>query len=159
MTALKTSLFLLLVPGTLLVLLPCALTGADPALFSFGVFRWLAVPFWLAGAAVMLWCARDFTVRGHGTPSPTDPPRELVVGGLYRFVRNPMYVGALLILFGHVLWFPCLALIVSPLIFFAATHLFVVFYEEPHLRKTFGAAYENYCRSVPRWLPRGKRTG
>ena len=81
-------------------------------------------------------------------------PRELVVSGLYRFVRNPMYDGALLVLFGHVLWFPSLSLHVCPIIFFVSFHLFVVLYEERTLRKTFGAAYEQYCRDVPRWLPR-----
>jgi len=154
MTALKTIFFMLLVPGLLLGVLPAWLMAADTALFSLGLFRWLAVPLWLIGAAVMLWCAWDFTVKGRGTPAPIEPPRELVISGLYRYVRNPMYDGALLVLFGHVLWFPSLALIVCPIIFFVSFHLFVVLYEEPYLRKTFGAAYEQYCRDVPRWLPR-----
>ena len=154
MTALKTSFFMLLVPGLLLGVLPAWLMAADTALFSFGLFRWLAFPLWLIGAAAMLWCAWDFTVKGRGTPAPIDPPRELVVSGLYRYVRNPMYDGALLVLFGHVLWFPSLSLLVCPIIFFVSFHLFVVLYEEHTLRKTFGAAYEAYCRSVPRWIPR-----
>ncbi len=156
MTALKTIFFMLLVPGLLLGVLPAWFMATDTALFSFGVFRWLAVPFWLVGTGVMLWCAWDFTVKGRGTPAPIDPPKELVVSGLYRYVRNPMYDGALLVLLGHVLWFPSMSLIVSPVILFAAFHLFVVFYEERHLHKTFGAAYDEYCRNVPRWLPRIK---
>jgi len=156
MTALKTSFFMLLVPGLLLGVLPAWLMAADRVLFSLGLFRWLAVPLWLIGAAVMLWCAWDFTVKGCGTPAPIDPPRELVISGLYRYVRNPMYDGALLVLFGHVLWFPSLALIVCPIIFLVSFHLFVVLYEERTLRKKFGAAYEAYCRSVPRWIPRRK---
>lgn len=154
MTALKTTFFMLLVPGLLLGVIPAWLMAADTALFSLGLIRWLAVPLWLIGAAVMLWCAWDFTVKGRGTPAPIDPPRELVISGLYRYVRNPMYDGALLVLFGHVLWFPSLALLVCPIIFFVSFHLFVVLYEERTLRKKFGAAYEQYCRDVPRWLPR-----
>jgi len=154
MTALKTVFFMLLVPGLLLGVMPVWLMATDTALFSFGFFRWLAVPLWLIGAAVMLWCAWDFTVKGRGTPAPIDPPRELVVSGLYRFVRNPMYGGGLLVLFGHVLWFPSLSLLVCPINFFVSFHLFVVLYEERTLRKTFGAAYDAYCRSVPRWIPR-----
>jgi protein-S-isoprenylcysteine O-methyltransferase Ste14 len=154
MTALKTIFFMLLVPVLLLGVMPAWLMATDTALFSFGLFRWLAVPIWLIGAAVMLWCAWDFTIKGRGTPAPIDPPRELVISGLYRFVRNPIYDGALLVLFGHVLWFPSLALLICPIIFFGSFHLFVVLYEEPYLRKTFGEAYEQYCRDVPRWLPR-----
>jgi protein-S-isoprenylcysteine O-methyltransferase Ste14 len=90
MTVLKTILFMLLVPGLLLVVLPAWLMDTDPALFYFGIFQWLALPLWATGAAVTIWCAWAFTVRGHGTPSPTDPPRELVVSGLYRYVRNPI---------------------------------------------------------------------
>jgi len=153
MIALKTSFFMLLVPGLLLGVLPAWLMVADTALFSLGLFRWLAFPLWLIGAAVMLWCAWDFTIKGRGTPAPIDPPRELVISGLYRYVRNPMYDGALLVLFGHMLWFPSLALIVSPVIFFLAFHLFVVLYEERNLRQKFGLAYEAYCRTVPRWIP------
>jgi protein-S-isoprenylcysteine O-methyltransferase Ste14 len=154
MTALKTILFMLLVPGLLLVLLPCALISADVALFSFGVFHWLAIPCWVIGASAMIWCAWAFTVRGRGTPSPTDPPKELVVSGLYRFVRNPIYVGVVLFLVGHVLWHPAPSILWMPVIVAVCSHLFVTLYEEPHLRKTFGAAYKEYCKSVPRWIPR-----
>lgn len=154
MTTLKTTLFMLLVPGLLLGVMPAWLMATDTALFSFGLFRWLAVPLWLIGAAVMLCCARDFTVKGRGTPAPIDPPREMVVTGLYRYVRNPMYVGAITILFGHVVWFPSLWLAAYMGFMYLAFHLFILLYEEPALRKKFGAAYEAYCRSVPRWIPR-----
>lgn len=147
---------MLLVPGLLVGAMPIWLVQTDPALFSFGVFRWLAVPFWAAGTAVMLWCAWEFTVRGGGTPSPTDPPRELVVSGLYCTVRNPIYLGVLAVFAGYVLWHPSRAILLCPLIVALSSHLFVVFYEEPHLRKTFGEAYEKYCKAVPRWLPRLK---
>lgn len=106
----------------------------------------------------MVWCAWAFTVRGHGTPLPTDPPKDLVVSGLYRFTRNPIYVGVVLFLLGHGFWVPTRAILLMPLLVAVSSHLFVIFYEEPHLQKTFGAAYVAYCQSVPRWIPRmGKR--
>jgi protein-S-isoprenylcysteine O-methyltransferase Ste14 len=156
MTALKTALFMLLVPGLLLVAIPLWLMATDPALFSFGPFRWLAIPCWAAGAAATIWCAWAFTVRGRGTPSPTDPPKELVVSGLYHYVRNPIYLGVIIFLLGHVLWHPSRAILWMPFIVAVASHLFVTLYEEPHLHKTFGVAYEEYCRNVPRWIPKLK---
>lgn len=157
--ALKTILFMLLVPGLLLVAIPIWLIQTDTALFSFGIFRWLAVLFWAAGTAIAVWCAWAFTVRGKGTPSPTDPPKELVVGGLYRFVRNPIYIGVVIFLLGHVFWHPSRSILWMPLLVAVSSHLFVILYEEPHLRKTFGAAYEDYCQSVPRWIPRMAKRG
>ena len=106
----------------------------------------------------MIWCFRDFTVKGRGTPAPVDPPKELVITGLYRYVRNPMYVSGLIVLTGWILWSPSLPLITALLLFFAAAHLFVTLYEEPTLKKKFGASYEEYLRRVPRWIPRIKRT-
>jgi protein-S-isoprenylcysteine O-methyltransferase Ste14 len=155
--ALKTILFMLLVPGLLMGVMPIWLVQTDTALFSFGIFRWLAVPLWIAGVGIVLWCAWAFTVRGLGTPSPTDPPRKLVVSGLYRFVRNPIYLGVLGVFFGYLLWHPSRSLLVCPLIVAACSHLFVVFYEEPRLRNMFGAEYEDYCQSVRRWLPHFSR--
>ena len=157
MTAVKTILFLLLVPGLLLGVLPAWLISTGTPLFSFGIFRWLAIPLWLSGWAGMLWCMWAFTVKGHGTPAPVDPPVELVISGLYRFVRNPMYVSGLVILAGCVLWSPSLPILLCPLLFFTAAYLFIVFYEERHLRKIFGTGYDAYCLSVPRWLPRLKK--
>jgi protein-S-isoprenylcysteine O-methyltransferase Ste14 len=156
MTALKTILFMIFVPGVLMVAFPLHLMATSPALFSFGLFRWFALPLWAAGAAVIVWCAWAFTVHGHGTPSPTDPPRELVVSGLYRSVRNPIYLGAVMLLLGHVLWHPSRPILWMPFIVAVSAHLFVTLYEEPHLRKTFGAAYQEYCRQVPRWIPKLK---
>jgi protein-S-isoprenylcysteine O-methyltransferase Ste14 len=158
MTAIKTALFMLLIPGLLLGVMPIWLVQNDSAIYSFGFMRWLAIPFWAAGTAITIWCAWAFTVRGHGTPSPTDPPKELVVSGLYRYVRNPIYIGVIILLLGYVFWHPTRAILLIPVIVAVSSHLFVIFYEEPHLRKTFGAAYEEYCKDVPRWIPRRKRT-
>ena len=106
-----------------------------------------------AGAALALWCILTFAFVGRGTPAPFDPPRRLVIQGPYRFVRNPMYIGAGLALAGAALFYESLSLLAYAATFLLATHLFVVFYEEPALRQTFGQEYEAYCDQVGRWLP------
>jgi len=159
MTALKTTFFILLVPGFLLGIVPVFIIPKIPGLaFLPGPWNWAAVPFWIVGIAAVIWCAADFVRKGRGTPVPLDPPKELVVTGLYQYVRNPMYVGVLLIQVGNIVWFGTLAQAVYWFFLFIGFTLFIRANEEPYLRKTFGAAYEAYCRSVPRWLPRmGKR--
>jgi len=94
-----------------------------------------------AGAAVALWCIFTFASVGKGTPAPFDPPLRLVIRGPYRFVRNPMYIGAGLALAGAALFYGSLPLLGYTVLFFLATHLFVVVYEEPALRRTFGQEY------------------
>ena len=106
-----------------------------------------------AGAAVAMWCIFTFASIGSGTPAPFDPPRRLVIQGPYRFVRNPMYIGAGLALASAALFYESLPLLGYAGLFFLATHLFVVWYEEPTLRRTFGQEYEAYCRQVGRWWP------
>jgi protein-S-isoprenylcysteine O-methyltransferase Ste14 len=106
-----------------------------------------------AGAAVALWCVLTFALIGRGTPAPFDPPRRLVVRGPYRFVRNPMYIGAGLALASAALFYESWPLLGYTGLFFLATHLIVVGYEEPTLRRTFGQEYEAYCRRVRRWWP------
>ena len=105
------------------------------------------------GAGIALWCVITFASVGKGTPAPFDPPRRLVMKGPYRFVRNPMYIGAGLALAGAAIFFQSLALLGYTVLLILVTHIFVVFYEEPTLRRTFGKEYENYCRTVSRWWP------
>jgi protein-S-isoprenylcysteine O-methyltransferase Ste14 len=157
MTALKSLFFLILVPGLLIGYFPYLISTTDAELFVVGVLSYLAFPLWLIGWTAMLWCFWNFTYNGRGTPAPIDPPRELVALGLYRYVRNPMYVAGLITLLGWILWSPSLPLIVAPFLFFAAAHLFVMLYEEPILKKKFGAAYEEYLKQVPRWTPKFTR--
>ena len=107
-----------------------------------------------AGAAVALWCVCAFVCIGKGTPAPFDPPRRLVVRGPYRCVRNPMYLGAALLLGGVALFYRSPVVAIYGLALLAMAHLIVVFYEEPTLRRSFGPDYEKYCRCVPRWWPR-----
>jgi protein-S-isoprenylcysteine O-methyltransferase Ste14 len=104
-----------------------------------------------AGALLALWCIATFIVQGRGTPAPFDPPRKLVVAGPYRFARNPMYVGAALALGGAALFYQSWALLGYCVAFLVVMHLFVVLYEEPTLRGTFGDDYLRYCERVRRW--------
>ena len=106
-----------------------------------------------SGAVLALWCIVTFTVIGRGTPAPFDPPRRLVVVGPYRLVRNPMYIGAGLALAGAALFYESWALLGYGAVFALVMHLFVVVYEEPTLRATFGADYVRYCERVRRWWP------
>jgi len=119
-------------------------------------WRWIATVPSILGFAVALRCIWDFGWTGHGTPAPMAPPKRLVVVRFYRYVRNPMYLGffigwiGLWVVFGQ-------ANLVAFAVAFAAilgVALFVLLYEEPTLRKMFGADYEEYCRNVHRWLPR-----
>lgn len=134
-------------------------TGGFPIAVDFGgwrALRLLAIPPMLVGAVVGLRCVFDFAWTGLGTPAPIDPPRHLVVVGFYRYVRNPMYVGfAAMLLFGWVAFLPFDWLgVVAAAVILGGVHLFVRLYEEPTLRRLFGAEYEEYCANVPRWLPR-----
>ena len=153
MTALKSLLFLIVAPGMVAGYIPLALIRRGPQI-EIGFLAYFAFPLWLIGGAILLWSFWNFLIQGRGTPAPIEPPKELVAAGFYRYVRNPMYVGILLILIGHFLWFKEIWLIVYAAIVFLAFHLFITLYEEPTLKKKFGAAYEAYLEKVPRWIPR-----
>ena len=155
MVALKTLLFTIVVPGTGTVLIPYFLLSWDIRFFSFeiGTIRFLGLLPILLGAVTYLWCAWDFTFTGRGTPAPIDPPKELVVKGLYCYVRNPMYIGVTLILLGEALLFESAVLFLYAGFLLLSAHLFVLYYEEPTLRRMFGTSYESYCNSVSRWIP------
>lgn len=109
------------------------------------------------GAGLLLTCIWEFAASGRGTLSPVDPPRELVVRGLYRYVRNPMYLSVTMIVLGEVLLTGSRLLLVYWAVWFVAVNLFVIGYEEPTLRRRFGESYERYKRDVGRWLPRSPR--
>jgi len=106
------------------------------------------------GAAIALSCGALFAVHGRGTPAPFDPPRDFVAVGPYRRVRNPMYIGALLVLVGLGLWLRSPSILVLALLLAISAHLFVVYYEEPGLERRFGASYVEYKKRVNRWIPR-----
>ena len=155
MTALKSFLYLIIAAGLGAWYFPFVLLPKTPQVQT-GSLAYLAFPLWLLGGFEILWCFWDFTFKGRGTPLPLDPPKELVVTGPYRYVRNPIYVGVLVIVMGYFLWFKSIWMIVYAVVAFLGVHLFVTFYEERTLKKKFGAAYEDYCKTVPRWFPKFK---
>ncbi|HEY5907049.1 MAG TPA: isoprenylcysteine carboxylmethyltransferase family protein [Vicinamibacteria bacterium] len=108
------------------------------------------------GGGLCLSCILSFALLGKGTPAPFDPPRLLVIRGPYRFVRNPMYLGAATALAGAALFYSSTALALYAGAFLLVMQAFVLLYEEPTLRATFGAEYAAYCRRVGRWWPRLK---
>ena len=116
----------------------------------------IAIALMIIGGAIMVRCVTDFAWTGRGTPAPWDPPRHLVVRGLYRWVRNPMYVGMGIALTGEALLLPAIAreMVIMIAILWAVVHAFVLLYEEPKLRATFGDEYRTYCENVRRWIPR-----
>lgn len=141
--------------GLVLVFLPGqVLTGAGvmrPA--AFGAAQLAGMVIAAAGAALATWCILTFALVGRGTPAPFDPPRRLVVRGPYRYVRNPMYIGAGLVLCGAALFYNAVALWAYAAGLLVLMHLFVVLYEEPTLRRSFGEDYDAYRRQVRRWWP------
>jgi protein-S-isoprenylcysteine O-methyltransferase Ste14 len=148
---LKNLLFTILLPGTVAVYVPLLLVR-DRAAGS-GIWLVLSLAFFLAGAAIYSWCVWDFATFGRGTPAPIDAPKKLIVRGLYHYTRNPMYVGVLTAILGWAVLFKALDLLIYALCIGLCFQLFVVFYEEPHLRRVFGISYEEYRARVGRWLP------
>ncbi len=145
---------LLVLPGTFAGIIPALVVSADR---SRGDGHLIGMAPLVVGVIILLWCVRDFYVAGKGTLAPWDPPKHLVVIGLYRFVRNPMYVGLLLLLIGWALLAGSLLLGGYTLFFVIAFHLRVVLYEEPRLKKQFPEDWPAYSAAVPRWLPRLRR--
>ncbi len=160
MVIIKTLVFTLLLPGVFLVLVPYFLlsVSGDGFTVDIGSFRYFGVLPVLLGILIYIQCAWSFVSLGKGTPAPVDPPKELVVQGMYKYVRNPMYLGVLFLLMGEVIFFGSLLLILYTALVFLCFHIFVVVYEEPHLRARFGDSYRRYRESVPRWIPRWRKT-
>lgn len=154
MNAVKTVLYMAGMHGFFTYYLPWQLTSYDVWRFNSGLLRWVALPLWLIGTIIILRCTVDMIHMGRGTPAHLDPPQTLIVTGLYRYVRNPIYLGSLLIQSATILWFGCVLLILYVLFFIIAYQTLIVVFEEPALQKMFGAAYNEYRNEVPRWIPR-----
>jgi protein-S-isoprenylcysteine O-methyltransferase Ste14 len=118
---------------------------------------WAAVPVIAAGAALYGWCVWQFAAVGRGTPGPWDAPSRVVATGPYRWVRNPIYIGALLVVLGEAWLFLSLPLVVYAGIMAVCFHLFVIGSEERTLGRRFGSSYQQYRQTVPRWIPRRPR--
>jgi protein-S-isoprenylcysteine O-methyltransferase Ste14 len=151
--ALGTTLFFVLAPGVVAGLGPWLVTSWEFEPMP-TILRALGAILIAAGLPVLVHSFVRFVTEGHGTPAPVAPTSKLVVGGLYRWVRNPMYLAVASIIGGQALLFGSPALVVYLTLFCLAVAVFVHSYEEPRLRAQFGAEYEAYCRAVPAWRPR-----
>lgn len=150
---LRSTVFLFVVPGAVAAYLPAALIlrfHLAPA----GGWYWLGLLPLVAGGAGVVWCTYTFAIRGRGTPFPLDPPRRLVVFGLYRHVRNPMYLGVFTTLLGEALVWRSAWLLAYAFAVFAVQIAFSIVVEEPQLRRRFGEPYARYAADVPRIVPR-----
>ena len=152
--AIKTGLFTLFVPLLVGVAVPQAMVANDHGEVSgMMVVRFAGGLLFALGVVGYFWCAGLF-VRAQGTPAPIFPTRTAVVSGPYRINRNPMYCSVLAVVFGQALFYQRWSIAEYGMMLAVLFHLFVVFYEERNLRARFGGEYEEFCRRVPRWIPR-----
>ncbi len=142
-------------PGVVAGLIPYLILGNSFTKVFAGNFilqHYIGLVIFAAGLVVMLDCIIRFAIFGKGTLSPADPTKKLVVSGYYRYSRNPMYLGVLLILAGEAVFFKSAYLSIYFLLIVLAFNLFIRFFEEPRLARQFGGEYEEYCRKVNRWF-------
>jgi len=153
---LGTFFFLFIAPGTVAGLIPWAISGWQwrPAFFGEAPLRWFGGVLIILGVPILLDSFARFALEGFGTPAPFYPTERLIATGLYRYVRNPMYLGVLAVIGGQALLLGDTRLIVYGVIVGFACHIFVIVYEEPELRRRYGAQFDAYRAHVPRWLPR-----
>jgi protein-S-isoprenylcysteine O-methyltransferase Ste14 len=157
--ALGSLLFLVVAPGVVAGLIPWWITRweVETPFRLWAPLRIVGAALIAVGVLALLDSFRRFVVEGLGTPAPVAPTEELVVGGLYRYVRNPMYVAVAATIFGQALLLGQLVLFAYGAVFVAVVAAFVHWYEEPALARTYGEQYERYRRSVPGWIPRRRR--
>jgi protein-S-isoprenylcysteine O-methyltransferase Ste14 len=151
---LHTAVFTVVAPGSLTIAVPAMIVWLTAATPGEPPAVGVAAALLLTGVVIFLWCVFDFITSGKGTPDPSRPPTRLVVHGLFRFVRNPMYVGVVTTILGEAFLFVSPVLLAWAALVLVAFHVRVVIYEEPTLARAFGAGWDDYRRRVPRWLPR-----
>lgn len=151
-----TMLIAFIYGSLLLVVLPFIFIRLNLVLnlpiYSFFITKLLGVIFILIGVLTWLYCTGLFHFIGKGTPVPIDPPKRLVIKGIYQRTRNPMYMSVLVIIFSYFLVFGHVLLLLYVLLLAVFFHLFVTLYEEPTLKKIFGGNYIEYCKKTPRWI-------
>lgn len=153
--AARSLFWTVVVPGTVAGFIPWRYFGLGTVRFDLRDPMHLAAGLLLVtGVLLLVRCIWEFARTGRGTLAPVDPPRELVVAGLYRYVRNPMYLSVAMILLGELLLTSSTGLLTFAAAWFVMVCLFVIGYEEPALRRRFGDSYERYATSVGRWVPR-----
>ena len=150
---LRALLAFLIVPVVVAGIVPFTIALCDPFKSTGSLAGILPLA---TGLAILLWCVRDFYVAGKGTLAPWDPPKKLVTVGLYRLVRNPMYVGVILILLGWAIVTGSPIVSGFTLLMSSAFYFRVKMHEEPWAERTFAAEWQNYKDNVPRWLPQLK---
>jgi protein-S-isoprenylcysteine O-methyltransferase Ste14 len=158
--SLGTLLFLLLIIPFFLIWIPnrILLSQEYNYRFDIGIYRYFGLAPIVLGVLIYLYCSGSFIFVGKSTPIPFTPTKDLIVTGLYRFVRNPLYIAGVLVLSGEAILFQSLGILIYCLVLFGAFNVHV-FMEELLLAEKFGAKYEQYCNSVPRWIPRFKPYG
>ena len=152
---LRNLFFTILQPGLVAGLFPYLILGnPDMATFknNLGPFQYIAIFIFAVGVIILFYCISMFAIKGKGTLSPADPTNKLVVSGIYKYSRNPMYIGVMFILIGEAIFFGSTMLWIYTGFVFIAFNLFIVLHEEPRLKRDFGAEYEQYLKSVRRWL-------
>ncbi len=153
-SAVFTMVFFVLAPGATAGLVPWLVTGWHRPDGAFGAVDVAGVALLMLGLVAVIACFVRFVTEGRGTPAPVAPTEQLVVGGLYRFVRNPMYVAVASMIAGQALLFGSAGVGAWLVAFLVAVVAFVKGYEEPRLAHQFGESYERYRRAVPGWWPR-----
>jgi protein-S-isoprenylcysteine O-methyltransferase Ste14 len=153
---LGSAVFLVIAPGFVAGLVPWWISHwrIQAPFFGVAAIRVAGGILLTLGAIGLLDSFARFAVQGLGTPAPVAPPQHLVVTGLYRFVRNPMYVSVTSAILGQAMIFGNVRLLEYGASVWLAFHMFVLVFEEPSLRRTFGTEYEAFCAAVPRWIPR-----
>ena len=154
-SSLGTLLYLFLIVPFFLIWIPYRILLSPEFIYRFdiGIYRYLGLAPIILGVAIYIFCSGSFIFVGKGTPIPFTPTKELIVTGLFRFVRNPLYIAGVLVLVGEAILFQSLGILIYCLVMFGVFNVHVLM-EETLLAEKFGARYKQYCKSVPRWLPR-----
>ena len=155
LSILGSAIFLVIAPGIVAVYVPWRICRWHVGASLLGIYslRFVGVLLIAAGLPVLLDSFARFALQGLGTPAPVFPTRHLVVSGLYRYVRNPMYVAVVTLILGQGLFFRSIRVLEYDIAVWVGFYLFVLLYEQPTLRKTFGHEYEEFCANVPAWIP------
>ncbi len=151
----RNLIFTILHPGIVAGLVPYLILKEkinDAFIFPWPVYKYFGAAGIVIGLIFLLWCITSFAISGRGTLSPADPTKKLVTKGLYKFTRNPMYVGVVLILMGQTLMYLSASLLIYSTLVLIGFNIFIIFIEEPRLKKDFGLDYYSYCQKVRRWI-------
>ncbi len=152
---LRNLFFTILQPGIVAGLIPYWILRKEVDrvfIWPWRFYNYLGLILFIPGIALMLNCIIRFAVQGRGTLSPLDPTKRLVIAGPYRFCRNPMYVGVMMILIGETIFSQSVNLLIYSIAILIGFNLFIIFFEEPRLKREFGEEYRQYCQKVRRWI-------